>query len=80
MLITALCCSADKESIVSAVNANKPNLSSQVVAAGANVLVTFTNVSASAGVTFLTDTTLKILTAGLYIFTTNLEWGRCCSF
>jgi len=54
--------------------ANKPNLSSQVIVAGSNVLVTFNNAIAD-GVSFLTNTTLKILTAGLYIFTTNLEWG-----
>lgn len=55
--------------------ANKPGLSSQTVAPNVNVLVTFENVGNSAGVTFLTDTTLKILTAGLYIFTANLQWG-----
>ncbi len=55
--------------------ANKPNLSSQTIAPSVNVLVTFAQVS-SAGVTFATPfTTLKILIAGLYIFTTNLVWG-----
>lgn len=54
--------------------ANKPNFSSQVVAAGSNVLVTFENAIAD-GVSFVTDRTLVILTAGLYIFTANLLWG-----
>lgn len=55
--------------------ANKPSIPIQTIVAGSDVLVTFTNVSFSQDVLFLTDTTLKILTAGLYIFTTNLAWA-----
>lgn len=57
----------------------KKSTSQTGVAPGVTTVVTFPTTLESAGVTW-DGTTLTILTAGLYIFTANLDWGAVSGF